>query len=86
LVICIPSERPGTLAGRKKWMMPKEETKQEDCRKLSIYNKNMLGFASGNSGQTVEVLVEKFQKKSTEEFWKKFAKYYGGFPKIIRVL
>jgi hypothetical protein len=24
-------------------------------------------------------VVEKVSKKSTEEFWKKFAKYYSGF-------
>jgi tRNA-2-methylthio-N6-dimethylallyladenosine synthase len=49
------SERPGTLAGRKmEDDVPKKPN--EDCRKLSIYNKNMLGFAREFIGQTVEVL------------------------------
>jgi hypothetical protein len=41
-----------------------EETKAEDCRKLSIYNKNMLGFVVKNHWTNGSFS----QKKSTEEF------------------
>jgi tRNA-2-methylthio-N6-dimethylallyladenosine synthase len=55
------SERPGTLAGRK---MEDDvtETKSKKIAEIVDLQQNTAWFRSEFIGQTVEVLVEKFQK------------------------
>ena len=63
------SERPGTLAGRK---MEDDVTEEIKARRLQeivdLQQKHAWLRSEEFIGQTVEVLVEKVSKKSTEEF------------------
>ena len=63
------SERPGTLAGRKMEDDVPEETKARRLQEIVDLQQKHAWFRSEEFiGQTVEVLVEKVSKKSTEEF------------------
>ncbi|MFH6958043.1 tRNA (N6-isopentenyl adenosine(37)-C2)-methylthiotransferase MiaB [Flavobacterium aquidurense] len=63
------SERPGTLAGRKMEDDVTEETKARRLQEIVDLQQKHAWFRSEEFvGQTVEVLVEKVSKKSTEEF------------------
>ena len=63
------SERPGTLAGRKMEDDVPEETKARRLKEIVDLQQKHAWFRSEQFiGQTVEVLVEKVSKKSTEEF------------------
>ena len=63
------SERPGTLAGRKMEDDVSEETKARRLQEIVDLQQKHAWFRSEEFiGQTVEVLVEKVSKKSTEEF------------------
>ena len=63
------SERPGTLAGRKMEDDVPEETKARRLQEIVDLQQKHAWFRSEQFiGQTVEVLVEKVSKKSTEEF------------------
>ncbi len=63
------SERPGTLAGRKMEDDVAEETKARRLQEIvDLQQKHAWQRSEGFIGQTVEVLVEKMSKKSTEEF------------------
>lgn len=63
------SERPGTLAGRKMEDDVAEETKARRLQEIVDLQQKHAWFRSEEFvGQTVEVLVEKVSKKSTEEF------------------
>jgi tRNA-2-methylthio-N6-dimethylallyladenosine synthase len=63
------SERPGTLAGRKMDDDVTEETKARRLQEIVDLQQKHAWFRSEEFiGQTVEVLVEKVSKKSTEEF------------------
>ncbi|MFV8363310.1 tRNA (N6-isopentenyl adenosine(37)-C2)-methylthiotransferase MiaB [Flavobacterium sp. ZT3P35] len=63
------SERPGTLAGRKMDDDVPEETKARRLQEIVDLQQKHAWFRSEEFiGQTVEVLVEKVSKKSTEEF------------------
>ena len=63
------SERPGTLAGRKMKDDVLEETKLRRLQEIvDLQQKNSWFRAEQFNSQTVEVLVEKLSKKSTEEF------------------
>jgi tRNA-2-methylthio-N6-dimethylallyladenosine synthase len=63
------SERPGTLAGRKMEDDVTEETKARRLQEIVDLQQTHAWFRSEEFiGQTVEVLVEKVSKKSTEEF------------------
>lgn len=63
------SERPGTLAERKMEDDVLEETKARRLQEIVDLQQKHAWFRSEEFvGQTVEVLVEKISKKSTEEF------------------
>ncbi|WP_158729616.1 MULTISPECIES: tRNA (N6-isopentenyl adenosine(37)-C2)-methylthiotransferase MiaB [unclassified Flavobacterium] len=63
------SERPGTLAGRKMEDDVNDETKARRLQEIVDLQQKHAWFRSEEFiGQTVEVLVEKVSKKSTEEF------------------
>ena len=63
------SERPGTLAGRKMDDDVPEETKARRLQEIVDLQQKHAWFRSEEFiGQTVEVLIEKVSKKSTEEF------------------
>jgi tRNA-2-methylthio-N6-dimethylallyladenosine synthase len=63
------SERPGTLAGRKMEDDVPEETKARRLQEIVDLQQKHAWFRSEEFiGQTVEVLVEKVSKKSSEEF------------------
>ncbi|RTZ08985.1 tRNA (N6-isopentenyl adenosine(37)-C2)-methylthiotransferase MiaB [Flavobacterium sp. GSP27] len=63
------SERPGTLAGRKMEDDVTDETKARRLQEIVDLQQKHAWFRSEEFiGQTVEVLVEKVSKKSTEEF------------------
>ena len=63
------SERPGTLAGRKMKDDVPEPTKLRRLQEIVDLQQKHAWFRSEEFiGQTVEVLVEKVSKKSTEEF------------------
>ena len=63
------SERPGTLAGRKMEDDVPEATKLRRLQEIVDLQQKHSWIRSGEFiGQTVEVLVEKVSKKSTEEF------------------
>ncbi len=63
------SERPGTLAGRKMEDDVSEETKARRLQEIVDLQQKHAWFRSEEFiGQTVEVLIEKVSKKSTEEF------------------
>ncbi|TDD78747.1 tRNA (N6-isopentenyl adenosine(37)-C2)-methylthiotransferase MiaB [Flavobacterium caseinilyticum] len=63
------SERPGTLAGRKMEDDVTEQTKARRLQEIVDLQQKHAWFRSEEFiGQTVEVLVEKVSKKSTEEF------------------
>lgn len=63
------SERPGTLAGRKMEDDVTEETKARRLQEIvDLQQKHAWLRAEEFIGQTVEVLIEKVSKKSTEEF------------------
>ncbi|MGO4904494.1 tRNA (N6-isopentenyl adenosine(37)-C2)-methylthiotransferase MiaB [Flavobacterium sp. W20_MBD1_R3] len=63
------SERPGTLAGRKMEDDVPEQTKARRLQEIVDLQQKHAWFRSEEFiGQTVEVLVEKVSKKSTEEF------------------
>ncbi|MFV8359431.1 tRNA (N6-isopentenyl adenosine(37)-C2)-methylthiotransferase MiaB [Flavobacterium sp. LS1P3] len=63
------SERPGTLAGRKMEDDVTEETKARRLQEIVDLQQKHAWFRSEEFiGLTVEVLVEKVSKKSTEEF------------------
>lgn len=63
------SERPGTLAGRKMKDDVSEETKARRLQEIvDLQQKHSRLRTNEFIGQTVEVLVEKVSKKSTEEF------------------
>ncbi|CAM3611473.1 tRNA (N6-isopentenyl adenosine(37)-C2)-methylthiotransferase MiaB [Flavobacterium chungbukense] len=63
------SERPGTLAGRKMKDDVEEETKARRLQEIVDLQQKHAWFRSEEFvGKTVEVLVEKVSKKSTEEF------------------
>jgi tRNA-2-methylthio-N6-dimethylallyladenosine synthase len=63
------SERPGTLAGRKMEDDVTAETKARRLQEIVDLQQKHAWFRSEEFiGQTVEVLVEKVSKKSTEEF------------------
>jgi tRNA-2-methylthio-N6-dimethylallyladenosine synthase len=63
------SERPGTLAGRKMEDDVTEETKARRLQEIvDLQQKHAWSRSEEFIGQTVEVLVEKVSKKSTEEF------------------
>ena len=63
------SERPGTLAGRKMEDDVPEETKARRLQEIVDLQQKHAWFRSEEFiGQTVEVLIEKVSKKSTEEF------------------
>ena len=63
------SERPGTLAGRKMEDDVTDETKARRLQEIVDLQQKHAWFRSEEFiGQTVEVLVEKLSKKSTEEF------------------
>ncbi len=63
------SERPGTLAGRKMEDDVTEETKARRLQEIVDLQQKHAWFRSEEFiGQTVEVLVEKVSKKSTQEF------------------
>jgi tRNA-2-methylthio-N6-dimethylallyladenosine synthase len=63
------SERPGTLAGRKMEDDVPEETKARRLQEIVDLQQKHAWFRSEEFiGKTVEVLVEKVSKKSTEEF------------------
>ncbi len=63
------SERPGTLAGRKMKDDIPEETKARRLQEIVDLQQKHAWFRSEEFiGQTVEVLVEKVSKKSTEEY------------------
>ncbi|SFE23376.1 tRNA-i(6)A37 thiotransferase enzyme MiaB [Flavobacterium xueshanense] len=63
------SERPGTLAGRKMEDDVTEETKARRLQEIvDLQQKHAWLRAKEFIGQTVEVLIEKVSKKSTEEF------------------
>jgi tRNA-2-methylthio-N6-dimethylallyladenosine synthase len=71
------SERPGTLEEKWKMTYLKKPNKiAGNCR----FNKNNWFRSEKFIGQTVEVLVEKVQKKLRN--WKKFAKYYVVFKRL----
>ena len=63
------SERPGTLAGRKMEDDIPEATKSRRLQEIVDLQQKHSWFRNEDLiGQTVEVLVEKISKKSTEEF------------------
>ena len=63
------SERPGTLAGRKMEDDIPEATKSRRLQEIVDLQQKHSWFRNEELiGQTVEVLVEKISKKSTEEF------------------
>ena len=63
------SERPGTLAGRKMEDDVTDETKARRLQEIvDLQQKHAWARSEEFIGQTVEVLVEKVSKKSTEEF------------------
>ena len=63
------SERPGTLAGRKMKDDVTEETKARRLQEIVDLQQKHAWYRSEEFvGQTVEVLVEKVSKKSSEEF------------------
>ncbi|MFA9188124.1 tRNA (N6-isopentenyl adenosine(37)-C2)-methylthiotransferase MiaB [Flavobacterium sp. FBOR7N2.3] len=63
------SERPGTLAGRKMEDDVPEETKARRLQEIVDLQQKHAWFRSEEFiGKTVEVLIEKVSKKSTEEF------------------
>ncbi|MFT7165113.1 MAG: tRNA-2-methylthio-N6-dimethylallyladenosine synthase [Flavobacterium sp.] len=63
------SERPGTLAGRKMEDDVTDETKARRLQEIvDLQQKHAWSRSEEFIGQTVEVLVEKVSKKSTEEF------------------
>jgi tRNA-2-methylthio-N6-dimethylallyladenosine synthase len=63
------SERPGTLAGRKMEDDVPEDTKLRRLQEIVDLQLKHSAFRTQEFiGQTVEVLVEKTSKKSTEEF------------------
>ena len=63
------SERPGTLAGRKMEDDVTEEIKAKRLQEIvDLQQKHAWLRSEEFIGQTVEVLVEKISKKSTEEF------------------
>lgn len=63
------SERPGTLAGRKMKDDVDEETKARRLQEIvDLQQKHAWQRSEEFIGRTVEVLVEKVSKKSTEEF------------------
>jgi tRNA-2-methylthio-N6-dimethylallyladenosine synthase len=63
------SERPGTLAGRKMEDDVSEEIKARRLQEIVDLQQKHAWFRSEEFiGKTVEVLVEKVSKKSTEEF------------------
>jgi tRNA-2-methylthio-N6-dimethylallyladenosine synthase len=63
------SERPGTLAGRKMDDDVSEETKARRLQEIvDLQQKHAWLRSEEFIGKTVEVLVEKVSKKSTEEF------------------
>ncbi len=63
------SERPGTLAGRKMEDDVTDETKARRLQEIvDMQQKHAWARSEEFIGQTVEVLVEKVSKKSTEEF------------------
>lgn len=63
------SERPGTLAGRKMEDDVTDETKARRLQEIvDLQQKHAWSRSEEFVGQTVEVLVEKVSKKSTEEF------------------
>ena len=63
------SKRPGTLAGRKMEDDVTEETKARRLQEIvDLQQKHAWLRAEEFIGQTVEVLIEKVSKKSTEEF------------------
>jgi tRNA-2-methylthio-N6-dimethylallyladenosine synthase len=74
LVICILTERPGTLAEERWMMMLLKKQKPDACKNCRLTTKHAWSRSEEFIGQTVEVLVEKVSKNQPKNFQEEILK------------